>query len=191
MCLYRSRWDDILPEAILYCNNTTNASTKFSSFQVAYGTLANIPLDNKLNIPQLAALDPGLICENVEANREEAWRNYQKQANKSVTRAENEYAEGDLVLFKCTHGEYPKMNPLDVGPYRVVRKYEPVIYGIEDPAIKKLKSVHHDLLKSALSKQDANWFPGTMSDYPLAPLSSQLFLPARGELPVPMKTIDQ
>ena len=144
MCLSRSlnisHWDDILPEAILHYNNTTNASTKFSPFQVTYGTPANMPLDNKLNIPQLAALDPGLIRENVEANREEAWRNYQKQANKSVTRAENEYAGGDLVLFKCTHGEYPKMNPLDVGPYRVVRKYEPVNYGIEDPATKKQKS---------------------------------------------------
>ena len=111
-----SRWDDILPEAILHYNNTTNASTKFSPFQVAYGTPANMPLDNKLNIPQLAALDPGLIRENVGANREETRRNYQKQANKSVTRTENEYAEGDLVLFKRTHGEYPKMNPLDVGP---------------------------------------------------------------------------
>ena len=70
-------------------------------------------LDNKLNIPQLAALDPGLIREN----REEARRNYQKQANKSVTWAENEYAEGDFVPFKRTYGEYPKMNPLDVGPY--------------------------------------------------------------------------
>ena len=111
------RWDDILPEAILHCNNTTNASTKFSPFQVAYGNPANMPLDNKLNIPQQAALDPGLIRENVGVNREEARRNYQKQANKSVTRAENEYAEGDLVLFKRTQGEYLKMNPLDVGPY--------------------------------------------------------------------------
>ena len=56
-----------------------------------------------------------------------------------MTRAENEYAEGDLVLFKRTHGEYPKMNPLDVGPYTVVRKYGPVNYGIEDPTTKKIK----------------------------------------------------
>ena len=68
-CLSRSlnisRCDDALPEAILHCNNTTNASTKFSPFHVAYGTPANMPLDNKLNIPQLAAPDPGLIRENV------------------------------------------------------------------------------------------------------------------------------
>ena len=69
VCLSRSlnisHWDDVLPEAILHCNNTTNASTKFSPFQVAYGTPADMPLDNKLDIPQLAALDPGLIRENV------------------------------------------------------------------------------------------------------------------------------
>ena len=52
------------------------------------------------------------------------------------------------------------MNPLDVSPYRGVKKYGPVNYGIEDPATKKSKIVHHDLLKPALSKQDANWFPG-------------------------------
>ena len=66
-----------------------------------------------------------------------------------------------------------------------------VNYGIEDPATKKSKIVHHDLLKPALSKQDANWLPGAMSDYPHAPLSRQLFLPAGGEPPVPTKTIDQ
>ena len=124
-------------------------------------------------------------------NREEARRNYQKQANKSVTRAENEYAEGDLVLFKSTHGEYPKISPLDVGSYRVVRKYVPVNYGIEDPATKKSKIVHYDLLKPALFKQNAIWFPGATSDYPHAPLRSRLFLPAGGEPPVPTKTIDR
>ena len=194
MCLSRSlnisRWDDVLPEAILHCNNTTNASKKFSPFQVAYGTPVNMPLDNKLNIPQLAAHDPGLIRENVGANREEARRNYQKQANKSVTRAENEYSEGGLVLLKRTHGKYPKMNPLDVGPYRVVRKYRPVNYGIEDPTTKKSKIVHHDLLEPALSKQDATWFPGATSDYPHAPRSSRLFLPTGGEPPISNKTID-
>ena len=148
-----------------------------------------MPLDNKLNILQLAALDPGLIRENVGVNREEVWRNYQKQANKSVARAENEYAEGNLVLFKRTNGEYSKMNPLDVGPYRVVKKYGPVNYGIEDPATNKSKIVHHDLLKPALFKQDANWFPGATSDYPHAPLSSRLFLPAGGEPPAQVENI--
>ena len=195
MCLSRSlnisRWDDVLPEAIQNCNNTTNASTKFSPSQVAYGTPANMPLDNKLDIPQLAALDPGLIRENVRVSREEARRNYQRQANKSVTRAENEYSEGDLALFKRTHGKYPKMNPLDMGPYRVVRKYGPVNYEIEDPTTKNSKIVHHDLLKSALSKQDATWFPGTTSDCPHAPCSSRLFLLTGGEPSIPTKTIDR
>ena len=108
-----------------------------------------------------------------------------------MTRAENEYSEGDLVLFKRTHREYPKMNPLDVGPYRVVRKYGPVNYGIEDPTTKKSKIVHHDLLKPALSKQDATWFPGTTSYCPHAPCSSRLFLSTGGEPPIPTKTIDR
>ena len=81
------------------------------------------------------------------------------------------------------------MNPLDVGPYRVVRKYGPVNNGIEDPTTKKSKSIHHDLLKPALSKQDATWHQ-TTSDCPHALCSSQLFLLIGGELPIPTKTID-
>ena len=83
------------------------------------------------------------------------------------------------------------MNPLDVGPYRVVRKYGPVNNRIEDPATKISKIVHHDFLKLALSKQDANWFPGTTLDHPHALLSSRLFLPTGGEPPVPTKTIER
>ena len=65
-------------------------------------------------------MDPILTRSNVAANKEEAIRNYQRQANKIVR--VNEYEVGDEVLLKRTHGSNPKMNPLWVGPFVIIKR---------------------------------------------------------------------
>ena len=163
MCLSRNidinRWDEILPEAILHFNNTQNSSTKFSPFEVAYGMPANLIIDNKLGVNTNAtAVDPNLVRQNINVNRSDARASYQKQANKSTRM--NHYNVGDLVLLKRTHGAHPKMNPYWVGPFEVIKRVGPVNWGILDQNSGKSKVVHHDLLKPALSKQDALITPG-------------------------------
>lgn len=149
------QWDELVPEAVLHLNNTTNASSKFSPFQTAYGIAATTPLDNKLGCNQSKEpVDTALLRLNVAANKEEAKRNYQTQANRTVRI--NEFRPGDLVLLKRTHGSYPKMNPIWVGPYLVIKKIGPVNWSIMDPASKKTKIVHHDLLKPGRREQDAS-----------------------------------
>ncbi len=128
MCCSRqfelSRWDEILPEAILYFNNTKNASTQFSPFQVAYGISANLPIDNKMKVKEVSQLDQELIRKNIVANRAEARNTYQKQANSKTVI--NDFKVGDMVLLKRTHGSFPKMNPLWVSPFEVIKKVGPV-----------------------------------------------------------------
>ena len=161
MCLSRNiainRWDEILPEAILHYNNTQNSSTKFSPFQVAYGMSANLVIDNKLGVHSSSAIDKQLVRDNINANRCDARANYQKQANKS-TRV-NPYNTNDMVLLKRTHGSHPKMNPYWVGPFKIIKQVGPVNWAILDQATGKSKIVHHDLLKPALTKQDATIIP--------------------------------
>ena len=96
------QWDQILPEAILYSNNTVNASSKFSPFEIAYGTSANTVLDNKLGVNgNREPIDEELVRQNVLSNKAEASQAYRKQANK-VTKINN-YNNGDLVLLKRIH----------------------------------------------------------------------------------------
>ena len=118
---------------------------------------ANTVLDNKLMVDHPLPVDPVLIRKNITANRQEARKNYQQQANKS-TRA-NSYKAGDLVILKRTHGSHPKMNPIWVGPYQIIKQIGPVNWAIRDQTSGKTKIVHHNLLKPALSKQDATITP--------------------------------
>ena len=152
------QWDQLLPEAILNLNNTTNASSKFSPFEIAYGMPANTVLDNKLGVNgSFKSVDKAAVRLNAVANKMDASNAYRGQANK-VTKV-NEYKVGDHVLLKRTHGEHPKLNPFWVGPYQVEKKIGPVNWGIIDAATGKSKVVHHDLLKPAGKETNAQLLP--------------------------------
>ena len=67
------QWDQILPEAVLCMNNTSNASSTFSPFEIAFGMPANTVLDNKLGIEGNQKLrDTSLIRLNAVNNKADA-----------------------------------------------------------------------------------------------------------------------
>ena len=149
-------WDKVLPEAMMNNNMAPNQSSKFSPYQTSFGINPHYPLDRLLDVEVDADLDIDMIWNNVALNKVDARAAYQKQANKTVKC--NEYITGDEVLLKQTHGKNPKLNPLWVGPYIVVKKIGPVNFAIQDKVTKKTKIVHHNLLKPAVSKCDATIF---------------------------------
>ena len=153
MCLSRNinirEWDRILPEAVLNQNSAPNHSSKYSPFQTSFG----INLDRLLGVDRDSELHVDLIRKNAALNREEARANYQKAANKN--NIVHDYKPGDEVV----HGEHPKLNPLSVGPFLVVKKIGPVNFAIQDTESGKTKIVHHDLLRPAGYKNDASILP--------------------------------
>jgi hypothetical protein len=119
-----------------------------------------LPLDRMLGmVGNDQVYDKAVLRESARLNKDEARHNYQKQANQSVV--VNSYNPGDEVLLKRTHGDNPKMNPLWVGPFVVVKQYGPVNWGIKDIATGKTKVVHHNLLKPAKVNCDTNIFPSS------------------------------
>jgi hypothetical protein len=146
-----------------------------------------------LGIAHDGKYDVDVLRQNAKLNREESRNNYQKQANQKLV--QNNFKIGDDVLLLRTHGANPKINPIWVGPYLVVRSIGPVNWGIMDKATKKTKVVHHNLLKPALTKCDATVYPshkqGTCSD---GDLFSRVFIrrdqPPTTDSPL-VNTLDQ
>ena len=159
MCQARSvpveDWDLLLDEATLAYNNTVNKSTGFSPFRSLFGRRAILPIDRVCQTgPKDVLVDPKLVQQNAQLNRQEAQNSYKSRLDKQINT--DKFAKGDKVLLKRTFGSYPKLSvkwkeDCNGLPYTVERRIGPVNYSIKDSKGRE-KVYHRNLLKPALER---------------------------------------
>ena len=167
---YGSSWDDNLPYAEFYYNNSYQTSLKMAPFEALYGRRCRTPLlwdevgDRKL-------FGPDLIKESEEKvklirDRLKVAQSRQKSYADSKCK-ETVYEVGDRVYLRVSplrgvkrFGVKGKLAPRFVGPYKVLERMGEVAYKLELP--EGLSGVHDVFHVSQLKKCHAE-----MAEIPL------------------------
>ena len=149
-------WREVFNEVVLATNCCTNRSSGFSAFEHMFGKTGRLPMDNFMGLSDTRQekIDKSLIESVAIRNWREAQESYKKEYDTHLII--NEYAAGQEVLVKRTHGKYPKIAPNWVqGPFHVVRKIGPVNWEVKEEKTGKSRVLHHNLLKPVLKGMSA------------------------------------
>uniref|UniRef100_A0A8C5QR73 Uncharacterized protein n=1 Tax=Leptobrachium leishanense TaxID=445787 RepID=A0A8C5QR73_9ANUR len=148
-------WVTLLPWAEFAYNNATSQSTKFSPFEIVTGMHPTI-FPSSFSPQNIPALEEHLdklrvIWEKTRLNLESASLS-QKRAADRRRRPPPVYHVGDRVWLSTRHIrlKVPSMKfaPRFIGPYRILRCINPVVYALQLPVSLRIpNSFHVSLLK--------------------------------------------
>ncbi|KAI3776337.1 hypothetical protein L1987_46113 [Smallanthus sonchifolius] len=148
---FGNTWESHLPLVEFSYNNNYHTSIKAAPFEAIYGRKCRSPIcwtevgDSQLTGPELVFETSEKIVQI--RNRMAAARDRQKSyADKR--RKPLEFQIGDMVLLKVSpwegvirFGKRGKLNPRYVGPFKILKRIEPVAYQLDLP--EGLSGVHN------------------------------------------------
>ncbi|GKE27127.1 putative reverse transcriptase domain-containing protein [Tanacetum coccineum] len=153
-------WDRHLPLVEFSYNNSYHTSIKAAPFEALYGHKCRSPICwAEVRDSQLT--DQEIIHETTEKivqikSRIQAARDHQK-SYANVRRKPLEFEVGDKVMLKVSpwkgvirFGKRGKLNPRDIGPFKIIAKVGTVAYHLKLP--KRLSRVHNTFHVSKLKK---------------------------------------
>ncbi|GJY60127.1 putative reverse transcriptase domain-containing protein [Tanacetum coccineum] len=161
---FRKGWVNHLPLVEFSCNNSYHASTKAAPFEALYGQKYR-SLVCWAEVGQVQLTGPEIVQETTEKivkikQRIQAARD-RKKSYDDLKRKPMEFQVGDKVMLKVSHwkgvvrfGKWGKLNPRNVGPFKVLEKVGAIAYKLELP--QELSRVHNMFRVSNLKKCYAN-----------------------------------
>ncbi|GKC11515.1 putative reverse transcriptase domain-containing protein [Tanacetum coccineum] len=156
----RRGWVNHLPLVEFSYNNSYHASIKAAPFEALYGRKCRSPIC-WTEVGEAQILGPELIQETTEKivqikQRMQAARDRQK-SYADLKRKPMEFQVGNKVMLKVSpwkgvicFGKQGKLNPMYVGPFKVIEKVGEVAYKLELP--EELSRVHNTFHVSNLKK---------------------------------------
>ncbi|GKG23370.1 putative reverse transcriptase domain-containing protein, partial [Tanacetum coccineum] len=138
-------WVNHLPLAEFSYNNSYHASIKATPFEALYGRKCRSPIC-WTEVGEAQILSPELIPETTEKiiqikQRMQAARDRQK-SYADLKHKLMEFQVGDKVMLKVSpckgvvrFGKRGKLNPMYVGPFKVLEKVGEVAYKLEHPEV--------------------------------------------------------
>jgi hypothetical protein len=169
----QDQWDEYLPAAEFAYNNSKNASTGFTPFELDCGQRPRTPLtmtsedvSDHMTSEDVSDHVTNVAITNVAAANDfiAHWDNMMTMAKDALTEAQDyqtkyanehrrhqEFKVGDKVLLSSKHIQNPtdkrrpaqKLTPRFIGPYNVIGIVSPVAYRLELPNTLKIHPVFH------------------------------------------------
>lgn len=151
-------WDQHLPAIELAYNNSVNATTKMTPFQVAYGYEIDVPASILFEDNSSPSLVPSaqefhknyatilqVVKENIARAQDQQAKHYDKRRKHEI------FVEGDMVLLSTTnvqpasiaHRPKSKLQPRYCGPFRVSKVISDVAYKLDLPPSMRVHPVFH------------------------------------------------
>ena len=157
---YQNNWDENISSLEFAYNNSTHSTTGFSPFFLTYGRHPTTPTTHRIvEAHEELNIAAAAFVENILTNLAQAQQNIevkQAQQKKQYDRVHRDFTPfkvNDLVLLSTTNlrtlGKAPKLLPLRIGPYRVVRVLSKLNYELELPS--SLKQIHNVFHVSVLT----------------------------------------
>ncbi|RVW74852.1 Transposon Ty3-I Gag-Pol polyprotein [Vitis vinifera] len=144
-CIVRDqlrKWDNVLPQAEFAFNSSTNRTTGYSPFEVAYG----LNLSNLLILYHYLLLSaPAKMVMHLHVIYDEKVREKIKISNENYKEAADahrryiQFQEGDLVMVRLRPerfhpSTYQKLQAKKAGPFRVLKRLGENAYLLELPS---------------------------------------------------------
>ena len=184
-------WEDILYGVVFSINNTSNSTTKFSPFEVVYGTRPKFPLSVHIKDTDFTSLSKDCheyIRQHVEKLniiRRQVETNIVTSQSKMLDRVNSDkiptnFNVSDYVYFlKEPTGQGQKFKNKFAGPYVVSDIHSPHMYKLKDPCTGKLFSqpIHVNRIKSAYMRvpNPSNYFlDQVITQQPVEHISSDI-----------------
>ena len=138
-------WDRYLPQVEFVYNSTYNHAIKDVPFRVDLGYVPNEPLldiFNETSARSVSAVDLTKILNSITLRTKDFLTEQQvTMQDQNSQRQAVEYKIGDLVLLNrdayFTKAAYSKLQPIYLGPFKIVKKINDNAYELDLPSIKK------------------------------------------------------
>jgi hypothetical protein len=141
---HHSQWDHILPQVEFSYNDSINRSTWQSPFQIVYGMhprgVSELKYMEQTEFRSAGAEDFAEAMKELHSQVKERLQNssqeYKRRADQH--RRELQFEVGDLILAhlrkeRFPRGTYNKLKMKNIGPCKVMKKFEANAYEIELP----------------------------------------------------------
>ena len=145
---YGEDWTRQLPMFEMIYNNSVNATTGKTPFELNYGYNPTTPLEilagrnSKVESADDFVDHWKEVAEKAKIAIDTAQISQKEQADKH--RRDIEFEEGERVLLSTKHiHQYSKKDPTFIGPYKIIKKYSAVTYKLELPDGMKLHPTFH------------------------------------------------
>ena len=165
-------WDEQVPVVIAAYRASRHESTGFSPNYMMFGRELAMPADIVSGIPE-ELKDHYKSQNEYVANLQDKLRLVYEKARLTLGKAaerskryydvgvkSKEYKVGQWVLYylpKATQGRSIKFEKLFNGPFLIVKKYSPILYGIQASRKSQVKTVHVDKLKEWYGDTPVSW----------------------------------
>ena len=163
LCIYatytQDRWDERLPALEFAYNNSKNATTGKTPFEIDTGRHPKTPISFTLNQSNVKAADDFMESWHGTLRKARdmliaAQERQKEYADKK--RREEEFEEGNKVLLSTRNitSQVDKLRPIPklslwfIGPYKIIKKLSPLVYKLEFPYTLQIHPVFYiSLLK--------------------------------------------
>ena len=144
------RWDHYLPWLTFVYNTNVQKSTKYSPFRLLYNREAKFPIDVALGLPRENKFGENYekcLTETLEFVRLHIKDAHNENKSKYDSKhRDEEFEVGDLVVL-CTPlrevGVSTRFLPQADGPFRIFKKYSPLVYKLQLIRDKRYKVIAH------------------------------------------------
>lgn len=135
-------WTRVIPLIQLAYNTKVNETTGVTPYLAQYGEEARLPIDLVITPPRpelqrrsLHTYVEDLISRlrKIYKIMRESWKSTIKRNSAGYKNLNKEYEEGDLVYYLCPRqipGKSPKLTDQWLGPYKIVKQVNKVVYKI-------------------------------------------------------------
>jgi hypothetical protein len=153
--LMQNDWDDHLPALEFAYNNSKQASTGYSPFQLCYGQQPRLPLEDALkSLTNCANPSAAQRVEQLSKQIDQAVEHLKKAQERQKKYADEHRREvtlkvGDKVFLSSANIRFvhkdrsSKLAPKRLGPYTIKRVVSPVAYELELPNTLRIHPVFH------------------------------------------------
>ena len=164
----QDQWDRFLPQAEFVYNSTYNSATRSTPFEVDLGYIPNEPLldtTNELSARNFSQVDLVRHLKAITLQVKDALgeRQVEMQVKNNEQRRAITFSVGEMVLLHrdayFTGGRYTKIQPIYLGPFRVVKVINDNAYELDLPSsLKKHRVINVQFLKK-LTKRSPEQYP--------------------------------
>ena len=161
-------WDRFLPQVEFVYNSTFNAATQSTPFEVDLGYIPNEPLldtSNELSVRSQSQYDlvEHLKAITLQVKDQLAKRQVDMQVQSNAHQRLVRFEVGEMVLLHrdayFTGGAYLKIQPIYLGPFKVVKVINDNAYELDLPSsVRKHRVINVQFLKK-LHKRPAGQYP--------------------------------